>query len=95
MRLANSGLYKLDEPVETPSKALGLLGFEKAGGLALGTASLSLFKRTDKNVLDLVKFWKHSIACGVVAQEIAVTAKLGDPERFFLQVDYSMISACM
>ncbi|ACS80734.1 HDOD domain-containing protein [Maridesulfovibrio salexigens] len=83
MRLANSGLYKQDKPVETPSKALELLGFEKAGGLALGTASLSLFKRTDKTVLDLVKFWKHSIACGVVAQEIAVTAELGDPERFF------------
>ncbi|WP_320174890.1 HDOD domain-containing protein [Maridesulfovibrio sp.] len=83
MRLANSGLYKIEGEVDTPSKALKILGFKKAGGLALGTASLSLFKRTDKAVLDLEKFWKHSIACGVVAQEIAVTAELGDPERFF------------
>jgi HD-like signal output (HDOD) protein len=83
MRLANCGLYKTEEEIDTPSKALKVLGFKKAGGLALGTASLSLFKRKDNNVLDLVKFWKHSIACGVVAQEIAITAELGDPERFF------------
>ncbi|WP_421902746.1 HDOD domain-containing protein [Maridesulfovibrio sp.] len=83
LRLANSGLYKVKGKIETPSKAVELLGFEKAGGLALGTASLSLFKRSDEAVLDLEKFWKHSIACGVVAQEIAVTAGLGDPERFF------------
>nr|WP_306774076.1 HDOD domain-containing protein [Desulfovibrio sp. JC022] len=83
LRLANSGLYKLEGKIETPSKAVELLGFEKAGTLALGTASLSLFKRSDDAVLDLVKFWKHSIACGVVAQEIAFIAGLGDPERFF------------
>ncbi|TIH12916.1 HDOD domain-containing protein [Marinifilum sp. JC120] len=83
MRLANSGLYSLKEKIETPSKAVELLGFEKAGALALGTVSLSLFKRSENPVLDLEKFWKHSIACGVVAQEIAVAAGLGDPERFF------------
>lgn len=83
LRLANSGLYKLEGKIETPLKAVELLGFEKAGSLALGTASLSLFRRSDDAVLDLEKFWKHSIACGVVAQEIAVAAKLGDPERFF------------
>ncbi|NDV26828.1 HDOD domain-containing protein [Desulfovibrio sp. JC010] len=83
LRLANSGLYQLDGKVETPAKAVEILGFEKAGSLALGTVSLSLFKRQNNPVLDLKKFWKHSIACGVVAQEIAILAKLGDPERFF------------
>ncbi len=83
LRLANSGLYSHEGDVGTPAKAVGLLGFEKAGALALGTVSLSLFKRSEDAVLDLEKFWKHCIACGVVAQEIALTAGLGDPERFF------------
>ncbi len=83
LRLANSGIYEIEEKIETPSKAVALLGFQKAGSLALGTVSLSMFKRKNKAVLDLEKFWKHSIACGVVAQEISVAAGLGDPELFF------------
>jgi HD-like signal output (HDOD) protein len=83
MRLANSGLYQIDEAVDTPAKAVKTLGFSKAGSLALGTVSLSLFKRQKTYVLDLEEFWTHCIACGVIAQEIAFSAKLGDPERFF------------
>ena len=83
LRLVNSGLYHLDEKVETPAKAVEILGFEKAGSLTLGTVSLSLFKRQENPVLDLEKFWKHSTACGVIAQEIAKAANLGDPDRFF------------
>jgi len=83
LRLVNSGLYQLDKSVETPAKAVEILGFDKAGSLTLGTVSLSLFKREENPVLDLEKFNKHSIACGVIAQELAKAANLGDPDRFF------------
>lgn len=84
IRLANSGLFSLKSRVDTPAKAVELLGFDEAGSLALGTVSLSLFKRSKVYVLDAEKFWKHSIACGVIAQEIARALKLSDPERFFV-----------
>ncbi|WP_320005754.1 HDOD domain-containing protein [Maridesulfovibrio sp.] len=83
LRLVNCGLYQLDKKVETPAKAVKILGFEKAGSLTLGTVSLSLFKRHENPVLNLEKFWKHSIACGVIAQELAKAAKHGDHDRFF------------
>ncbi|WP_320169601.1 HDOD domain-containing protein [Maridesulfovibrio sp.] len=85
LRLANSAMYGFQTEVDTPSRAVALLGFKQAGSLALGTVSLSLFKRSKSSaVLPVEKFWKHSIACGVIAQELARVAGLGDPERFFV-----------
>lgn len=85
LRLANSAMFSFRTEVDTPSRAVALLGFKQAGSLALGTVSLSLFKRSKtSSVLQVEKFWKHAIACGVIAQEIAKIAKLGDPERFFV-----------
>ncbi|WP_432736726.1 HDOD domain-containing protein [Maridesulfovibrio sp. FT414] len=85
LRLANSAMFSFRTEVDTPSRAVALLGFKQAGSLALGTVSLSLFKRSKSvSVLHVERFWKHSIACGVIAQEIARVAGLGDPERFFV-----------
>jgi len=84
LRLANSESFNLSATIDTPSKAVALLGVQKAGLLALGTVSFSMFKKSKIAVLELEKFWKHSIACGIIAQEIARTAKLGDPEPFFV-----------
>lgn len=85
LRLANSAMYSFRTEVDTPSRAVALLGFKQAGSLALGTVSLSLFKRSKKtSLLHVEKFWKHAIACGVLAQEIARAAKIGDPEHFFV-----------
>ncbi len=84
LRLANSAMFSFRTEVDTPTRAVALLGFKQAGSLALGTVSLSLFKRSKISVLEVEKFWKHSIACGVIAQEIARAANLGDPERFFV-----------
>ncbi len=85
LRLANSAMFSFRTEVDTPTRAVALLGFKQAGSLALGTVSLSLFKRSNKiAVLHVEKFWKHAIACGVLAQEIARVAELGDPERYFV-----------
>ncbi|SMF09246.1 HDOD domain-containing protein [Desulfovibrio gilichinskyi] len=84
LRLANSAMFNFRTEVDTPTRAVALLGFKQAGSLALGTVSLSLFKRSKNAVLEVEKFWKHSIACGIIAQEIARAVKLGDPERFFV-----------
>ncbi|WP_291326947.1 HDOD domain-containing protein [Desulfovibrio sp. UCD-KL4C] len=84
LRLANSAMYNFRTEVDTPTRAVALLGFKQASSLALGTVSLSLFKRSKVSVLELEKFWKHSIACGIIAQEIARAVNLGDPERFFV-----------
>ncbi|WP_320005755.1 HDOD domain-containing protein [Maridesulfovibrio sp.] len=85
LRLANSAMFSFSSEVETTSRAVALLGFRQASSLALGTVSLSLFKRTaGTSILQIEKLWKHSIACGVIAQEIATSAGHNDVERFFV-----------
>ncbi|NDV22090.1 HDOD domain-containing protein [Desulfovibrio sp. JC022] len=85
LRLANSAMYSFRTEVDTTSRAVALLGFKQASSLALGTVSLSLFKRSEGvQVLQVEKFWKHAIACGVIAQEIAKLAGIQDTERFFV-----------
>lgn len=85
LRLANSAMYSFRTEVDTPSRAVALLGFKQASSLALGTVSLSLFKRSEgTSVLQVEKFWKHSVACGVIAQEMAKLAGFKDTERFFV-----------
>ncbi|WP_319778986.1 HDOD domain-containing protein [Maridesulfovibrio sp.] len=85
LRLANSAMFNFRSEVDTPSRAIALLGFKQASSLALGTVSLSLFKRTaDAQILKVEKFWKHSIACGIIAQEIAREAGYNDIEHFFV-----------
>lgn len=84
LRLANSAMFSFRAEVDTPSRAVALMGFRQVSSLALGAASLSLFRRSKDSILDVERFWKHSIACGVIAQEIAKKAGIGDPERFFV-----------
>ena len=85
LRLANSAMFSFRTEVDTTSRAVALLGFKQASSLALGTVSLSLFKRTEGTpILQVEKFWKHSIACGVIAQEMAKAAGYDDVERFFV-----------
>ncbi|WP_432736724.1 HDOD domain-containing protein [Maridesulfovibrio sp. FT414] len=83
LRLANKRLLASGEKVDTAAKAVKVLGFKDAGGLALGTASISLFRRSKYAVLSVEKFWKHSIACAVIASRIANAMDFSDPERFF------------
>ncbi|MFW5499356.1 MULTISPECIES: HDOD domain-containing protein [unclassified Maridesulfovibrio] len=85
LRLANSAMFSFRTEVDTTSRAVALLGFRQASSLALGTVSLSLFKRSEgPQVLKVERFWKYAVACGVVAQEIAKLAGFHDSERFFV-----------
>ncbi len=85
LRLANSALFNFRTEVDTTSRAVALLGFKQASSLALGTVSLSHFKRSEGiAVLPVEKFWKHCVACGVIAQEIAKASGHEEVERFFV-----------
>ncbi|NCC25344.1 MAG: HDOD domain-containing protein [Deltaproteobacteria bacterium] len=84
LRMVNSALYNLRQPVETVHRAVAVLGTHQISSLALGTLLLNLFKKNRPAPLDLNRFWKHSVACGVIARAMARTAGLEDPERFFV-----------
>jgi HD-like signal output (HDOD) protein len=72
LRLANSAFYGMPRSVSSVQSAVVILGFNTIKSLVLGASVMQMFPHNDqKNVLDRVRFWKHSIICAVVAKNIA------------------------
>ncbi|MCP4679569.1 MAG: HDOD domain-containing protein [Deltaproteobacteria bacterium] len=84
LRLVNSSFYSLKNKVETVSKAILLLGTQELQDLVLGTTVLSMFENVPENLVNMESFWRHSIACGIAAKEIAKQGRQLNLERFFV-----------
>jgi putative nucleotidyltransferase with HDIG domain len=85
LKLANSAYYGFSGRVDTIERAVSLLGAAEVNALAAGAAVSTLFRdNPHPELLDLPLFWKHSVACAIVARFLAERAGLQNPERFFL-----------
>jgi Predicted signal transduction protein len=72
LRLANSAFYGIPRSVSSVQSAVVILGFNSIKSLVLSASVMQMFPHNDtKNILDRVRFWKHSIICAVVAKTIA------------------------
>lgn len=86
LRCANSShyrgnqnrIYKLIDAVKT-------MGFNGLKNLVIGMGILDSFgKNKDKDGLDTIKLWYHSLVCGVIAKEIATLIKHPMPDNLFI-----------
>ena len=84
LRLVNSPFYGFSTKVDTVSRAITLLGIDKLTTLAQGIAVVRAFDSIATDLLDMEKFWKHSIACGVYARLLASQKPELSEERFFV-----------
>lgn len=84
MSLVNSPLYAQKFKIETLSRAITLIGTREVSSLALGVRVASMFEDSNPQGLPLEPFWKHSIACAVLAHEIAVLCGKADPEKYLV-----------
>lgn len=73
LRLANSPLFNFRYEIGSVLQAAGLLGLERVRGLAL---TVALRRFLDGSVPSLAAriCWRHSLACALVAEEIAAAA---------------------
>ncbi len=71
LQLVNSAFFGLFQQVESPSRAVGLLGLETIKGLVLGMQIFSEMKSQGK-LFSLNKLWLHSMAVGACAKQIAL-----------------------
>lgn len=83
LRIANSPLYSFPSRVETVSRAVAILGFRQISTLASGALLLNTFTMSNQ-ALNLERFWRHCMACGVFARGLALRMGLEEPERFFV-----------
>ena len=61
-----------------------MVGTEQLSYLVLSTVVTDKFKSIPKSVLNIESFWEHSIACGLIARELASYKSNLEPEKFFV-----------
>lgn len=84
LRMVNSAFYSLPMQIDTITRAVTVVGVNQLSTLAVGTSVMSLFQDIPKDVVDMERFWKHSVACGLVARKLCLLTGKGDPERSFV-----------
>lgn len=87
LKLINSAYYGLSQRVTSLVRAIILLGINTVKNMLLSTAILSnLGNRKNFNALEMVDFWKHSLAVGVTAKLIAKKHRIPPDqlESFFI-----------
>ncbi len=87
LKLINSAYYSLISKVTSLTRAIIMLGLNTVKNLALSTAVIRSVKQTKKSrALPIEKFWKHSIAVGVMARLLAAMqgVPLAEREEYFV-----------
>jgi HD-like signal output (HDOD) protein len=89
LQLVNSAFFGLFQRVESPARAVGLLGLETIKGIVLGMQIFSEMKSESK-LFSLNKLWAHSMAVGACAKKIAL-AESNEKEI----IDHSFIAGIL
>jgi HD-like signal output (HDOD) protein len=85
LKLVNSAFYGFPGRVNTITHAIVILGFSSIKNIVLTTGILGAFNLKSKaGGFDLMAFWKHSVATGVLAQLVAKEARLRNPDVAFI-----------
>ena len=79
LKIVNSAYYGFRQRIATLDRAVVILGFNNIKNLALSASIFDTLSGEGKGEFNLMKFWGHSIGCGVATKVLAV--KLGhDPK---------------
>jgi len=84
LKLANSPLFASLSKVDTITKALTLIGTQQLRDLALAVSVVGSFSEIPNDLINIKAFWKHNIACGILARSIATYRREPNQERFFV-----------
>jgi len=85
LKLANSAFYGFPRKIDTLASAVTIIGSRQIMTLAVGISVINMFKDIPSEFVDMKSFWRHSIACGILAKLISgQTAQSRSEERFFV-----------
>ncbi len=84
LKIVNSPFYGFPSRIETVSHAISIIGMEQLTDLVLATQVIYQFRGIPNSLFNMEKFWRHSMACGVVARAIAEFRGEKNIERFYL-----------
>lgn len=84
LRIVNSPFYGLAAQIDNLKRAVTLLGPRVVHDLVLASVVAERFSRLSVSGMDVRRFWRDSVYCGVVARLLAKRCDLIDSERLFL-----------
>lgn len=72
LKLVNSAYYGFPRKINSVTKAIVLLGFNKVKNMALSASVVEAFKNSGPlDGFDFYQFWEHSVATGIGAEVVA------------------------
>jgi len=84
LQIANSAIYSFPGEISTISRAITIIGTQAIYNMMLVDVAASAFKHFSNQAIDLKRFWRMSIYCGLVSKNIAIKAGIKDIERLFV-----------
>ncbi|MHB8058891.1 MAG: HDOD domain-containing protein [Desulfuromonadaceae bacterium] len=84
LRLANSPMFGCYAKVDSITKAVTIIGTQQLRDLALAASVMGVFKGIPEELLNMTSFWRHCIACGIIARSLAVYRRESNVERLFV-----------
>ncbi len=84
LQIANSAIYSFQGEISTISRAITIIGTQAIYNMMLVDVAASAFKHFENQAIDLKRFWRMSIFCGLAAKNLAIQAGIRDIERLFV-----------
>lgn len=84
LRLANSPMFGWFGKVDSINKAVTIIGTQQLRDLALAASVMGVFTGIPPELLNMAAFWRHSVACGIIARTLATWRRETNVERFFV-----------
>lgn len=84
LQIANSAIYHFPGEISTISRAITIIGTQAIYNMMLVDVAASAFKHFENQAIDLKRFWRMSIFCGLVTKNLAIKAGIKDIERLFV-----------
>jgi putative nucleotidyltransferase with HDIG domain len=83
LRIANSSLYNCPRQISTITEAIMIIGTQQIKDLILAYNLITLLSNQPSKI-DIASFWKHSIACGIAARNIASQRNEPNIEHYYV-----------
>lgn len=84
LQIANSAIYSFPGEISTISRAITIIGTQAIYNMMLVDVAGTAFKHFENQAIDLKRFWRMSIFCGLAAKNLAIQAGIRDIERLFV-----------
>jgi len=84
LKLANSPMFGYYAKVDSITKAVTIIGTQQLRDLALAASVIGIFKDIPEDLMNMVSFWRHSVACGIIARTIGTCLRESNVERYFV-----------